>query len=147
MTMRLNEAEAESLRAAGTKLKEFLPAGEGVRWGNRLYLRFHANFSDSYERRFVGGRAKDLGPGDGLYGLETDCGYLQETPDGRGICSVHEDPTRKPRVCGEFTEASQGCVSVRERRGVGMDTAEINLSLVGVALGEAAVENFDPSIV
>jgi hypothetical protein len=147
MTMRLNEEEVDSLRSAGTELKEFLPAAKGVRWGNQLYLRLHANFSDKYEKRFINERAKGLGRGDGLYGLETDCGYLRETPDGQGICGVHGDPRLKPRVCDEFTEGSRECLSARERRGVGLDTAEINLSLVGAALGETAVENFDPSVV
>lgn len=149
-TLPLSADEAEFLRAGGTDLKEFLPAGDGVRWGNRLYFRRHFKakdiFDPTHETNFIKKRViGTLKRGQGLYGLETDCGYLMQTDEGPAICGVHESPER-PDICGSFTEGSWSCRQIRERRGVGMDTEEINLNLVKSALGESALQTVQANV-
>ncbi len=142
--MRLSEAEVTFHREGGTQLKEFLPAGEGVRWGNRLYFRRNYVPKDIFdadrEKAFAKDRAVGhLKPGQGLYGFKTDCGYLVDTGDGHAFCSAYEDPAR-PEICSEFEEGSRACAKIRNRYGVGQDTEEINLNLLRVVSGEEAIE-------
>lgn len=129
----LSQEEANTLRAVGTVLKELLPAGDDVKWGKRSYFKKHVPDN----RKFLKGKAKSLEPGLGFYGLESDCGYLEETAEGMSVCGVHDNEEIRPRICGEFAAGSLACRRVR-RDVISKMVYEDSplLSLVGVALGE-----------
>lgn len=140
LTMGLNSREVENLRAAGTVLVEFLPAGEGAEWSNRRYFRGHSED----DRKFVRRGAKGLLLGQGLYGLGSDCGFLEETPDGKSICSVHDDPDLQPLVCREFPAGSRTCLDIRERVLTKMyEEDSLVPDLAGLALSGAKLEAFE----
>ena len=143
LTMALSEEEASHLQAVGTVLKEFLPAGENVDWKSRKY--FKNNAED--DRKFIRKQSRNLSPGHGLYGLVSDCGFLEETDDGKAVCGVHEDPELKPKVCNDFSAGSRTCLDVRERVVVDMRMEDsIEADLVEVSLGNTALRTLDPSI-
>lgn len=138
--MSLSETEAENLRAVGTVLREFLPAGDEVEWNKRGYFRKNA----TDKRKFIRKARKSLEPGYGLYGMETDCGFLEETPEGRAICSVHEDPELKPKVCEKFDAGTRACNKVRARVLNQMhENDELIPDFASVALGRTALQTFD----
>ena len=49
------------------------------------------------------------------YLLIEECPYLVETPAGKSVCSVYDDP-RKPKVCGNFEPGNAACTQMREER-------------------------------
>lgn len=143
LTMALSEIEAENLRAVGTVLIEFLPADEQAEWGDRKYFKNHTDEA----RKFVKKASRGLDQGQGLYGLASDCGFLEETPDGRAICSIHEDPDLKPQICSDFTPGSKTCLDVRKRVVTQMRMEDsIEADLVEISLGRASLRTLDPSL-
>lgn len=140
--MVLNEKEAGDLRSAGTALKEFLPAGEGVNWSSRRYRRKHASDAPAFVRKWAG--SMGLKSGDGLYGMETDCGFLEKTEDDKFICGVHQDPDVKPRICTSFQAGSFACRDIRKTVITRMlEEDSVVPSLAGVALGEEVFRNLE----
>lgn len=147
VTISLYGHEAENLEAAGTKLKTFLPAGDGNNWKSRRFFRKHAEIDNTRERKFVKSRLGQIKPKQGLYGMETDCGFLEKTPSGHSICGAHGTELQ-PQACKEFRADSQKCHDIRSAvigRMIEEDledefpTAEFELDLVEAALGNAAL--------
>jgi hypothetical protein len=135
--MALTAANVLDMRAVGTVLIEFLPAEEDVDWSNRRYFKDHAED----QRKFIKKAARNLRPGEGIYGLGSDCGFLEITDDGAPTCSVHEEPDIKPRICGEFREGSRTCLKTRERVVNRMrENDELLPDLIGAALGKAVLQ-------
>lgn len=136
----LKKEEAETLRAVGTSLKELLPAGDGVDWGSRRYFKHNA----PRNRQFLRGKAKALEPGQGYYGLESDCGFLEMTEDGASICSVYDDDELRPEICGGFTAGSIACRDIRQDILERMHQEDSLIpSLAGVAMGEETIRAFE----
>ncbi len=136
----LSKEEAGTLLAVGTVLKEFLSPGDEVNWGDRRYLK--ANAPDA--KKFVRRQAKGLDPGKGLFGLDSDCGFLEETPEGKFVCGIHNDPDLKPDVCENFTAGSLACLDIRNsviKRMLEEDS--LVPSLAGVALGQETLRNIE----
>jgi Fe-S-cluster containining protein len=144
LTMALDSNEVQNLEAVGTVLIEFLPAEEGEDWSDRRYFRENA----ADQRKFIRRAARRLNPGQGIYGLRSDCGFLEETEDGASICSVHEDPGLKPAVCGDgFQPGSRRCLKTREKVVLKMREEDSLLpDLVGVVLGRTALRTFSPTL-
>lgn len=138
----LSQEEAETLRAVGTSLKELLPAGEEVEWGKRRYFRRNA----PEDKKFLRKKAHSLEPGQGFYGLESDCGFLEEAEDGESFCGIHDNEELRPDVCGEFTAGSFACRQIRRSVITKMVEEDSFLpSLVGIALGEEAFQALEAS--
>lgn len=136
----LSTEEAETLRAVGTVLKELLPAGEGVNWSQRSY--FKENAPDN--RRFLKRKAKNLQPGQGFFGLESDCGFLEETADGMSVCGVHDDEELRPDICGIFDAGSFACRQIRRDILEQMHREDsLAPSLAGIALGEEILRGLE----
>ncbi len=134
--MALTEKNVQDMQAVGTVLIEFLPAEDGVDWSDRPYFRENAGD----QRKFVRKGARNLKPGQGIYGLVSKCGFLEETADGASICSVSDDPDIRPGVCYEFRPGSRTCLKTREKVVTIMRQEDDLLpDLVGVALGQTAL--------
>lgn len=136
----LKKEEADTLRAVGTSLKELLPAGEEVNWSSRRYFKKNV----PSDRRFLRSKAKALEPGQGYYGLESDCGFLETTESGASICSVHDNDELRPEICGEFKAGSIACREIRKGTLARMYREDSLIpSLAGVALGEETIRTFE----
>ncbi len=152
VTISLYGHEVENLEAAGTELKTFLPAGEENNWGSRRFFRKHAEIDDQHEKKFVKSRLEQIKSQQGLYGMETDCGFLEKTPSGHSICGAHGTELQ-PQACKEFKANTKRCNTIRStviRRMIEEDlenefpTAEFELDLVETALGNAALAQAVP---
>ncbi len=142
LTLALDSEEAGNLQAVGTVLREFLPAGEDVDWGNRGYFKHNAEDA----RKFIKKQSRNLSPGQGLFGLVSDCGFLEETPDGKSVCGVHDNPELKPDVCDSFRATSKTCLDVRQKVVVEMRMEDVlEADLVDISLGKAALRTFAPA--
>ena len=146
-TYTFDKEEVDLLKWAGTELVMFLPASPDHDWTDKSKVKkATANLDDRHRQKFTRKRAKEQikEPEYGLYGFKpgTSCGFAVENEAGALACGIHECPEMMPRICKEFTAGSDNCRSMRDRYGVGMDAAEINLSLVGAALGETPLPTF-----
>lgn len=130
--LQLSYVELHMLEEAGTELIPILPAfaslellddgnlslQAGVSWGSPEAIEILEAKAKSEktteDKEFwlnVVGQARQMNSGEGLYYMQSQCGFLQDD----GLCGNYSN---RPEICREFTVGSKPCLDVRDMKGI-----------------------------